>query len=173
MVANLTLAPSEWEAHDNYPHNILLLGSHDSFRNISHQLVDRANHGAGIDAVVRVFRWWKAGMRSHEHYEEGKLYPYLEHRWGLSCEHLEAGHKMLAEADAAVFSAGPQQLADTVERHHQVLMEHLDLEERTVVPALLALTRDEFDDYCATSLRRLMQRVPCHSADGCRNCSAA
>ena len=171
MVANLDLAPSEWEAHENYPHNLLLLRSHQGFRKISRDVRDRSREGTSNEAVIAIFRWWKAGMRSHERYEERKLYPYLEHRWGLSCDALAAGHELLAEADQAVFGAEPGELADAIQHHHNVLLEHLDLEEKIVVPALLALSREQFDVYCESSLRLLLEQVPCHSAGGCRNCS--
>ena len=39
-----------------------------------------------------IFRQWMYAMGNHERYEEGKLYPYLEARWGLSCESLREGH---------------------------------------------------------------------------------
>jgi hypothetical protein len=172
MAANLALAPSEWGAHANYPHNILLLKSHAGFRARSDDLLRQAQGGRQIEPIVASFRWWKSAMRSHEHYEEGKLYPYLEHRWGVTCDHLTAGHEALAEADTAVVTAqSSADLAQALRGHHDVLLSHLDLEERLVVPALLALSRREFDVYYRSSLRRLLEEVSCHAPSGCRHCS--
>jgi len=41
--------------------------------------------------------------RSHEGYEERKLYPYLEYRWGVSLDEARTGHVELhARADDVV-----------------------------------------------------------------------
>ena len=165
MMANLALAPSEWEAHENYPQNTLLLSSHRSFRATSAILLQKAQRGSERTSVIATFRWWKSAMRSHEHYEEGKLYPFLEHRWGLRCDPLTAGHEVLAEAAIAVLRARtPDDLVNALSHHHDVLLSHLDLEERLVIPALLALSREEFLFYYNSSLKRLLEVVPCHAS---------
>lgn len=147
MVAQLGLPRSEWEAHPNYPHNVLLLGSHRNFRAMSRQLVAHAEASVGASSILSNFSWWKSAMRSHEHYEEAKLYPYLQRRWGLDCELLVAGHEALTIADAAVRAARGAELTRALEEHHATLIEHLEAEEALVIPALLALSRDEFEDY--------------------------
>ena len=164
MVANLSLSRSSWESHENYPQHVLLLGSHRSFRDLSSRLVQRALDGA-VPSVLLPTSWWKAGMRSHEGYEEHKLYPYLQHRWGLDCTHLSEGHEALAACDADVRNATGAAFAAALENHHAVLNEHLDDEEELVLPALLALTRSEFLDYCDNPLSWLLRQVPCHAGD--------
>lgn len=166
----LDLPRHAWAAHPNYPHQVLLLRSHEAFRTISEGLVDKARAGAGRAALGRVFRWWKAGMHGHERYEEGKLYPFLEHRWGLDCDELSAGHEALAAADQAVRTAAEGELAEALAHHDAVLREHLDLEERRVLPALLALSREEFRQYSEQPLPVLLAEVPCHGPQGCRAC---
>lgn len=170
MVAELDLPRSAWETHVNYPDQILLLRSHASFRTVSRELVERAENGGDPAAIRAVFRWWRANMHGHERYEEGKLYPFLEHRWGLRCDDLSAGHRALSEAEAVVHAAQPEALAQALEEHDRVLSAHLDAEEELVIPALLALTREEFEDYCALPLSVLLRSVPCH-ADSCRVCA--
>lgn len=173
MTTELRLPRTAWDAHPNYPHQVLLLGSHRNFRSISRRLIERADQGAAPGAVLPSFSWWKSAMGSHEHYEEAKLYPYLEHRWGLTCDHLTAGHHALAVADEDVRAADASTLTEALEAHHQVLMDHLDAEERLVIPALLALQAEEFDDYTHRSLRMLVRETPCHAgAAGCRVCAA-
>ena len=171
MAADLRLPREAWQDHPNYPHNLLLLRSHESFRIVNERLVDRASRGGSREAVVAVFDWWKTGMHGHEHYEEAKLYPFLEHRWGVNCDVLTEGHAALAEADRRVREASQEELEQALRAHRDVLLDHLDLEERMVVPALLALTRAEFDAYSQSSLRRLLREVPCHADQGCRACA--
>jgi hypothetical protein len=163
MVANLALPRSAWDAHPHFPAQTLLLRSHQSFRSESRRLIARADSGAGRSAVLPSFSWWKSAMRSHEHYEESKLYPYLTHRWGLDCGPLTTGHHALATADAAVRASDGPDLVLALEAHHEVLMEHLDAEERLVIPALLALTPSEFAEYCDHPLWWLEREHPRHT----------
>jgi len=86
MVAPLKLPRSSWTTHPNYPQQVLLLGSHRSFRATSRWLVAQARQGGHRSPTLASFSWWKSAMAGHEHYEEGKLYPFLEHRWGV-CIH--------------------------------------------------------------------------------------
>ena len=86
-----------------------------------------------------LFAPWIAAMRSHESYEERKLYPYLEYRWGVSLNDARTGHAELhPRAD------------DVVEAHDRTLDVHLNVEDEAVVPLLLALDPEEFDRYLAS-----------------------
>jgi hypothetical protein len=170
MVAELGLPRTQWETHPNYPNNVLLLGSHRNFRAMSRQLVAHARAGVSASSILNNFSWWKSAMRSHEHYEEAKLYPYLQHRWGLDCSPLVAGHEALSIADEAVRRARGGDLTAALEAHHATLMDHLDAEEDLVIPALLALPRAAFDDYSRRGLWWLLQEVPCHRDEGCEAC---
>lgn len=108
-------------------------------------------------------------MSNHEAYEEGKLYPYLTHRWGQSMAELEVGHRALHRQRTEVFaafeaaaSADDEDLAirarvrNAVDRFDAILREHLALEEDTVIPLLLELSPEEFADYTLLSLERLL-----------------
>jgi len=172
MVAPLQLPRAEWSTHPNYPRQVLLLGSHRNFRAMGRLLIDRASGGQGRASTLAAFSWWKSAMGGHEHYEEHKLYPFLEHRWGLDCTLLRDGHTALSTADAQVRQAqGTPALVSALEAHHSVLLQHLDEEEQLVVPALLALAPWEFDAYTSQSLWRTMLEVPCHAGEaGCRVC---
>jgi len=160
--APLSLPRDAWASHPHFPHQTLLLGSHEAFRTTSRTLVDRARRGGDTAALRWVFLRWKAAMGNHEHYEEGKLYPYLEARWGLDLDPARAGHTAVAEAEEAVLRAatvdGPatEALARALADHDAVLLTHLDLEEAVVIPALLALSPAEFEAYTSSSLRRLL-----------------
>ena len=95
-------------------------------------------------------------MRSHEAYEERKLYPFLSERWSVDFGPARAGHTLLHARYDAVVARFRETSSDESKRlaliealaaHDEVLREHLDLEEELVIPLLLGLTPDEFDDY--------------------------
>ena len=113
----------EWTSHPRFATQALLLGSHANFRRVSRYLVEKASKEEFV-GLHSLFDRWIAAMRSHEAYEERKLYPYLEYRWGASLDAARAGHDELhARADEVVDAfrslARP---ADTVESIAEVLM---------------------------------------------------
>ena len=158
-VTNLPEIPRDaWKSHKNYPHQVLLLGSHDNFRKVSNQLVQAAwgqwsaaPKGEPSDHLRRYFTQWKRAMKNHEGYEEGKLYPFLERRYGTSLSFLEKQHEQLGNLDKAVhkaFSAGDTlKFAHALKNHDALLSRHLKEEEEAVIPLLLSLDRDEFTRY--------------------------
>lgn len=138
----------DWVDHENYPGQVLLLGSHQNFRRISRFLVDRARK-VGYEADIEsLYRRWKSAMRGHEYYEENKLYPYLARRWGVSFDDAQAGHEALRARDREVLEAfidaSSAALVDALQRHDDVLIEHLRYEEDLVIPLLLELPCEEF-----------------------------
>ena len=159
----------QWEAHRNYPAQTLLLGSHENFRILALRVLELAAESPA--RAERLFRRWMYAMGSHERYEETKLYPYLEKRWGVSMDPLKDGHEALGERKAEVFDA----FAGALEREGgddeekrlrralfafgQTLREHLDLEEETVIPLLLELEPDEFADYWFLPIGTLLERL--------------
>lgn len=159
-----------WKSHPNYPAQVLLLGSHDNFRRVSRHLVEDAAAGGPVRPIGTLYMRWRAAMRSHEAYEEGKLYPFLRHRWCAATERAERGHQALHDADervrevlsALVFSGEHRAnaaLHQALLRHDQILQEHLELEENLVIPLLLALSPHEFDDYYHSSIDDLLRRL--------------
>jgi iron-sulfur cluster repair protein YtfE (RIC family) len=171
-----------WQEHPNWPQQTLLLGSHDGFRRLSSWLIesvaeldltsDDPLRGRKRGILLRMlFDQWQAGMSSHEHYEESKLYPYLARKYGAEFEHLERGHRDLHEArdevsvrfrKVAAVGAGHSardQLGDTLESYNKVLVEHLRVEENLVIPLLLTLSPHEFREYSVHSLRDLTRRM--------------
>ncbi len=156
-----------WEDHPHFPAQVLLLGSHENFRRVNRYLVEEVVKPGSVAGLQRLYASWISGMRSHEAYEEHKLYPYLARRWGVSFDAAAAGHDALHEVDhvvrAAFAAAGrtPEPdaraaLAAALARHERVLLDHLALEEDLVIPLLLALDPAEFDDYCHSSIGRLL-----------------
>ncbi|MCA9712787.1 MAG: hemerythrin domain-containing protein, partial [Myxococcales bacterium] len=147
-----SLPRDQWPDHPHWPTQTLLLGSHRDFRFISRRLVVAARAGEELDWIHFMIPRWIGAMRSHEAYEERKLYPYLVRRWSLSFDRAEAGHRQLhdrgravRQALATMESAGEPSdaapaLADALEVHDVVLCEHLDHEEDLVIPALLELS---------------------------------
>jgi len=118
-------------------------------------------------------------MSSHEHYEESKLYPYLDRRWGVSMHALVEGHEglhsqrreviaafdavlSLRDHDARDAMAAPavvgarDRVRAAVDGFDELLLAHLDLEEQTVVPLLLELSPTEFADYSLLPLHQLL-----------------
>ena len=149
----LALPRSQWNSHPRYGSQTLLLSSHANFRRLGSTLIDWADEGVSERSIRHLFDGWKQAMHSHERYEEYKLYPFLEERWGLSCTAAIAGHEQLHAAEASVRAASngdgaaSAALAQALRDHHTILLAHLDLEEALVIPALLALTPEEFTAY--------------------------
>jgi hypothetical protein len=164
-----------WAAHPRFRTQALLLGSHANFRRVSRYLVDQASREEFV-GLHSLFDRWIAAMRSHEAYEEQKLYPYLEYRWGVSLDEARTGHDELhARADDVVEAfrslarpADPADPADPTETppdnpllralqaHDRTLDAHLDVEEEAVVPLLLALDPEEFAHYYRSPLSLLI-----------------
>ncbi|MGB5704236.1 MAG: hemerythrin domain-containing protein [Polyangiales bacterium] len=168
----------DWTAHPRFRSQALLLGSHANFRRVSSFLVDRAASEKFV-GLHSLFDRWIAAMRSHEAYEERKLYPYLEYRWQVSLDEARTGHSELhARADevAEAFRslarpADPADPADPVDStesptdnavlralqaHDRTLDAHLNVEEEAVIPLLLALDPEEFDRYYRSPLSMLI-----------------
>jgi len=170
--AALPQIPREnWQAHPRFRTQALLLGSHANFRRVSRFLIDQAalEQFVGLHSL---FDRWIAAMRSHEAYEERKLYPYLEYRWGVSLEEARGGHAELhTRADEVVDAfrtlAHPADPSDSNENpadnpvlyalqaHDRTLGAHLDVEEEAVIPLLLALDPEEFDRYYRSPISML------------------
>lgn len=150
ITSNLPDIPrSEWPRHRNFSRQVLLLGSHANFRSVSRRLIRHIAEGGDREHAHAVFSMWKRAMRGHEAYEERKLYPFLESRWGVDFTAAEEGHEALHVADALVrqaFESG-KGLAEALRVHDEVLVAHLALEEEMVIPLLLELAPDEFDRY--------------------------
>lgn len=164
------LLREEWVSHPNYPGQVLLVGSHNNFRRVSRYLVAQSAAGGPVRPIGELYMRWRLGMRSHEAYEEGKLYPFLRHRFCAATTDMERGHRELHGADEQVRTAlttlvfGDKERADetlhrALVRHDLVLQEHLDLEEELVVPLLLALSPQEFGEYYDTSIDELLKRL--------------
>jgi iron-sulfur cluster repair protein YtfE (RIC family) len=106
-------------------------------------------------------------LASHARYEERKLFPFIEHRYKVSVEHLNAAHERLHDAEnrllAAVQEARAQMrgsvgyidtesavaLLEAALEYDEVLINHMGEEEDIVVPALLHLTIEEYQRYFA------------------------
>lgn len=147
-----TLARERWTSHPNYPAHVLLLGSHHNFRRINRFLVEQTGRPESLLRPLRqLYTRWISAMRSHERYEEYKLYPYLTRRWGASFAAAEAGHAALHQAYDQVIEAFDAEarptVVDALTHHEAVLRDHLALEEELVIPRLLALEPAEFDAF--------------------------
>ena len=174
-----------WIEHPRYESQTLLLGSHEAFRRRSDWTIERVESLDGSDAAdarrrtrwlsrgSTDFDWWMAGMKSHERYEESKLYPYLVRKYGVAVDALEAGHRVLdarkldvqrtfrgAMASDAEPVAALGALLTALRAHRGVLRDHLHAEEDMVIPMLLALTPDEFREYANTPITRLLASMP-------------
>jgi len=153
----------QWTAHPRFESQALLLGSHENFRAISEHLIAAAEAGESDVAIGSLYWRWIAGMRSHEAYEEHKLYRYLAHRWGADFSVAEAGHVRLHACDRAVRAAlvDPQSaaLASALREHDAVLREHLEHEEDLVLPLLLELSPGEFDRFSRSPIEALLPPV--------------
>lgn len=158
-----------WSVHPHFPTQTLLLGAHRSFREVSEVLIRAAREGKPRDLIQDLYQHWIGAMRGHEGYEEDKLYPYLSRRWQLSFEAAEAGHHALHEAHDEVLNAfalhEKSGIVEALERHHEVLEAHLELEEELVIPALLGLSPEEFTRYYNSDLGTLLRDMDTARAD--------
>ena len=162
----------EWTSHPRFRTQALLLGSHSNFRRLSRYLIEKASIEEFV-GLHSLFDRWIAAMRSHEAYEERKLYPYLEYRWGVSLSEARDGHDALhSRADEVVEAfrslsrpAGSRASTElpednlvlsALEAHDEALDAHLDVEEDAVIPLLLALPPEEFDRYYRSPLSLLI-----------------
>jgi hypothetical protein len=154
-----------WALHPRFPSQALLLGSHESFRRISRSLLTAS---LALDARQDRFDQWQWAMRSHEHYEEHKLYPFLGQRFGVETAALEAGHRTLHAIASELCVASDERddasWATSMARYDVVLHEHLRDEEDLVIPCLLALEPREFSAYYYGSVAKLLASSP---ACGC------
>jgi len=147
------ISRDKWKSHANYPSQALLLGSHEGFRRVSRYLIDQARGLKPDDATTplrQLFTRWRGAMRSHEGYEEGRLYPFLELRWGVQLDPLEQQHKHLGELARTVmrsWDGDKAALVTALEAHDLALVAHLNAEEERVIPMLLELSRAEFEIY--------------------------
>ena len=172
MVSDLSLPPEGWASHPRFPQQVLLLGSHERFRGTGSRLIKALKQGESRTKLLSQFSMWKSAMERHEHYEEHKLYPFLEHRWGMETQDLSEGHVALDRADAVVRRAHGAELGAALEAHQDILLLHLDMEERRVIPALLALSAEEFVLYSSSPIRMLLKALPCfQGTQGCSACA--
>jgi len=135
-----------WEEHPNIggPASTLL-GIHDQFRVASQRmilLVEREELGW----LRRAFSPPQT-LHHHHHAEEAMLFPFVKRRTGAAPTELVDDHSALTRAIAAVEEAlvgGDRALAKAaVVAFDEVLVTHLDREERLVIPVLLHVTADE------------------------------
>lgn len=149
-----------WTTHPRYPGQTLLLRSHASFRDVSRWLADESARASPQHARLRgVFLSLIRAMRGHEHYEEHKLYPYLESVYDVDLKALRDEHAELHEHEARVRSAlesTSPALHALTEAYAIALDEHLQDEESLVIPMLLELTPDAFQRYYNTPAWKLL-----------------
>lgn len=166
------LARADWTTHPHYPSQVLLLGSHESFRRVADFLQREVRREGALLSAQDLFERWMGALSGHEGYEERKLYPYLERRWGVDLDDLRQGHETLhacrdaiREAFVACRSSGRLRsealasLATAMDAYGHELTAHLELEENRVIPLLLELTPDEFAAYYALPIRILIDML--------------
>ena len=160
------ISRAQWRSHPRFSRQALLLRSHEGFRGRSRWLIHLAERrDTDLAWIERSFHQWMWGMRSHEAYEEGKLYPYLTCRYGISMEDLEAGHHELSRLRRKVFGAldvrDRQELHAALVEFDTELVDHLRKEEDVVIPLLLGLSPEEFEAYYVSTPSEALERVGC------------
>lgn len=164
----------EWDAHPHFPAQTLLMGSHENFRRNSRYIIELVAQKGDL-GLARLLYWqWMMAMRGHEHYEESKLYPYLARRYGLSMDFLSEEHEALHTSQHAVEEALTQgagtlgarasqaeiELAlEALRAYDALLVAHLRAEEDTVIPLLLSLRPEEFEEYTSNHIETLLARL--------------
>ncbi len=110
-------------------------------------------------------------MGSHEYYEETKLYPYLTRRFDMNCEPLTKEHQeMHTHRDKCLrlftqLESSKSDVPDSIAliealiEYDKVLRVHLMEEEELVIPALLMMDQQEFQDFIDLDLTQLFRRL--------------
>ncbi|MEM7437431.1 MAG: hemerythrin domain-containing protein [Myxococcota bacterium] len=173
---------TRWKSHPRYPEQALLLGSHSNFVWINARLIDDAKTGEDPASLEWRYVRWIAAMRSHERYEEYKLYPYLARRWGVSFRDAQDGHRTLHDKHEEVIEAfrdlrdpsddadtARTRLVDALSAHQEALVNHLRVEEEAVIPLLLDLIPEEFQHYYQSSIHTLLTEFDKGTAKGDRH----
>lgn len=155
----------QWHEHPNYPGQVLLLRSHESFRSFTKGLIEAAaDERRKPMHVSYAFEQLIGAMGGHEHYEEHKLYRYLEWRYDVSLDSLRNGHERLHACHDRVRDGFRTAIAEddrgpaiaALSEFAAVLDEHLDEEEDVVIPMLLELSPREFASYSMSSIHELI-----------------
>ncbi|MEM7135273.1 MAG: hemerythrin domain-containing protein [Myxococcota bacterium] len=173
---------TRWQSHPRYPAQTLLLGSHTNFVSINARLIGEAKTVEDPAALEWRYVRWIEAMRSHERYEEYKLYPYLARRWGVSFAGAQEGHRTLHDKHNEVMAAfrglndpdrdpttARAKLVDALAAHHEALVDHLRVEEDAVIPLLLDLIPEEFQHYYHSSIQTLLAELDERAARGDRH----
>ncbi|MBT8493948.1 MAG: hemerythrin domain-containing protein [Deltaproteobacteria bacterium] len=162
---------SEWPEHPQFPAQTVLLESHRTFRRIAVHLLERLHDITELPELTMkrrarllyklglTFDDWQSAMRSHERYEERRLYPLLERLYGANLGHLEVHHRALHQgadavrlevarareaAQAPEAEPGWPALESALLGYRAQLQGHLQAEENAVIPLVLELPRAEF-----------------------------
>lgn len=162
-----------WFENERFPAQALLLESHDGFLVSMGQFLDRMDQiesgeslsprqvlrfASRLDQEFRDLQW---GMGCHERYEESKLYPFLDERFGSDCQRLGRQHgalhdlgaeceQLLAAAAESLKEDGNLKLDTAKEKvvaYGALLEAHLEHEETLVIPLLLELSPEEFERF--------------------------
>jgi iron-sulfur cluster repair protein YtfE (RIC family) len=124
----------------------MLLAIHDQFRAVSNQLVALADAHADAAAIATLFVPLAQVLHHHHHAEEAMVFPVMLRQTGTAPDHLQADHDEMTAAIGEVvhvLRTRTGELADAVRRFHDILIAHLDREEKLVVPMFLALSPRE------------------------------
>ncbi|KAI8619373.1 hypothetical protein BC830DRAFT_1104644 [Chytriomyces sp. MP71] len=137
----------------------------------------RTADGQSAKDLMAAFTRWHGAMRMHEHYEESKLYPFLSRRWKVNPTYLSSEHDEMHEKRDAVLASFNEylilaassrrsleqvktvgnELVARMKTYDSLLRMHLNEEEEFVIPMLLELSRQEFDEYYDTRAPQLFQ----------------
>ncbi len=166
-MASTTLTRERWHEHPNYPAQVLLLGSHRSFREVSRTVIERARSAQSVVGARWLYHRWMMAMKGHERYEESKLYPYLRRRFGVVTATLQSGHQRMHVLEGRVRDAFEAEdahapdsaLHDALAAYDAHLREHLLEEEDLVIPLLLAMSPEEFRRYGSRPIERLLKEL--------------
>jgi hypothetical protein len=138
-----------WRTHPNIAGPAsTLLAIHDQFRVAAQRLSLLVERDPDLGWVARAFAPLADTLHHHHHAEEALLFPALVRRAGIDPERLVGDHEELTTSISAV----EQSLAPGADRHvakeviarfGEILVTHLDREERAAIPCLLDMSPRE------------------------------
>ncbi len=138
----------EWDSHPNYAGSIvqLLLEHHDNYRQFAERLRVLSVGAPRSQETVSVLQRLAGMLNAHSAAENHKIFPVVEGVIGQPMSDERGEHDALHASLGAIergFAAGDGPARNAIVTFVDLLQQHLDAEEKVVVPALLSLTAAE------------------------------
>ncbi len=167
------LLTQRWATHRNWSKQAAMLRSHDRLEHASARVVEMTRETDEPGRAARAFRHLLPSVDSHLQYQEQKLLPFLEWRWGTSTAALLADQRALVAQRSEVIAALEAAAADAklrgvalerLEAHHALLVRTLAATETLAIPLLVQLSPSELSSFTLMRVGGLRELIATHAA---------